>query len=85
MEKINLDKILSDVGYIGPRDDDKELNNMPMSLIKELMKETAKKALQLAADNATATAHEDSSDYGTGKIWATIDKQSILSIEKLIE
>lgn len=48
------------------------------------MKEAIHQALVLASENATATAHENPADYGTGEIWAVIDKKSILDIEKLI-
>jgi hypothetical protein len=76
MNTIDLDAIMDSKNV--------DENGFSYDTVKWLMKETAKQALVLASENATATAHENPHDYGAGDLWATVNKQSILDIEKLI-
>lgn len=61
----------------------KEADSMALYL-RNVMTEAIHQALVLASERVKATAHENPDDYGTGEIWAEVDKNSILQVERLI-
>ena len=81
MDKIDLNAITEKVDNSMPSD----IYERPKVFARLCMIETIHQALVLASENATATAHENPADYGTGEKWAVVDKQSILSIIDLIK
>lgn len=84
MKKINLEKILFDIGKYN----DNDISFLTIESILAAMKEAVKQALELAAENATAKIQQEWSG-NTGSEYcdeyAVVNKKSILNIINQIE